>query len=277
MDITVIVPTYHPGDYLWECLNSLCNQTISKSKYEVIIVLNGCNEPYNTSILNYLKNNPSVQWVYVHSEQGGVSNARNIALDKANGEYITFIDDDDFISPSYLEELYMLAREDVVPLCYPLAFTDGSCTTFPYSITKNYHSAFKRGKQSYINARKFFSGPVYKLIHRDIIGVKRFNTKFRNGEDSLFMFEISDHLKFVEFTSQNAIYYRRIRRASASQTQTVAYVMKNCCKMFIEYSNIYYRNCRAYNLKYYIICILGLCHQILHAMQLSLRKLCKSI
>lgn len=270
MEITVIVPTYRPMDYLWECLNSLCGQTISKDKFEVIIVLNGCKEPYHSSILNFINKHQDVQWVYIQTDQCGVSNARNIAIDNAKGEYITFIDDDDYVSPSYLEELYIYARKDTVSLCYPLAFKDGTRIFFPYSITENHDSIYKRGKQSYISARKFFSGPVYKLIHRDIIGSRRFNTKFRNGEDSLFMFDISNRLKYVDFTSNNAIYYRRIRCASASHTQTIAYVIKNCFKMFIEYSSIFFRNFRAYSLKYYIICILGLCHQVLYVLKIAI-------
>ena len=188
----------------------------------------------------------------------------------AKGEYITFIDDDDYISPSYLDELSNLASKDTVSLCYPLAFKDCTRISYPYSITKNYHSIYKKRKQSYISARKYFSGPVYKLIHRDIIGDRRFNTKFRNGEDSLFMFDISDRLKYVDFTSKNAIYYRRIRSASASQTQTMAYIIRNCFNMFIEYSSIFFRNCSDYSLKYYIICILGLCHQVLHALKIAI-------
>lgn len=270
MEITVIVPTYCPMDYLWECLNSLCEQTLSKDKYEVIVVLNGCKEPYHSSILNFINNHQDVQWVYIQTDQGGVSNARNVAIDSAKGEYITFLDDDDYISPFYLDELSILASKDTVSLCYPLAFEDGTHVTFPYSITQNYHSNYKRGKQSFIRARKFFSGPVYKLIHRDIIGSRRFNTKFRNGEDSLFMFYISDRLKYVDFTSKNAVYYRRIRSSSANQTQTIAYVISNCYKMFIEYSNIFFRNCRTYSFKYYVICILGLCHQVLHSLKIAI-------
>ena len=55
MKISVIVPTYKPQAYLWECLNSLCLQTLSKEDFEVILVLNGCCEPYKTQIQQYLR------------------------------------------------------------------------------------------------------------------------------------------------------------------------------------------------------------------------------
>ena len=55
MKISVIVPTYKPQDYLWECLNSLMNQTLSKQEYEVVLVLNGCTEPWKSQIAEYIK------------------------------------------------------------------------------------------------------------------------------------------------------------------------------------------------------------------------------
>ena len=130
MKISVIIPTYKPQNYLWECLESLKMQTFPKGDFEIILVLNGCNEPYYSHIEDYLSLNMSDNVVnFIHVEHGGVSNARNVALNCARGEYIAFVDDDDFISPSYLEELYAKAAPDTISLCYPYAFKDGEhCT-----------------------------------------------------------------------------------------------------------------------------------------------------
>ena len=54
MKISVIVPSYKPQSYIWECLNSIYNQTFPKTEYELVLVLNGCNEPYNTKIKDWL-------------------------------------------------------------------------------------------------------------------------------------------------------------------------------------------------------------------------------
>ena len=125
MKISVIVPTYKPQAYLWECLDSIYNQTFPKSDYELVLVLNGCNEPYNTQILDWLSKHKDLNVQFFQIDTGGVSNARNIALDNAKGEYVTFIDDDDLISTAYLKELYEKATPDTVSLCYPYAFNDG--------------------------------------------------------------------------------------------------------------------------------------------------------
>lgn len=56
--ISVIIPTYAPKDYLWECLGSLENQTLSKDEFEVILVLNGEREPYESLIRKNYQNTP---------------------------------------------------------------------------------------------------------------------------------------------------------------------------------------------------------------------------
>lgn len=259
MKISVIIPTYKPQKYLWDCLDSLVKQTFQKADFEVILVLNGCTSPWKSEIENFITTKmQGLNVSFIHTEQGGVSNARNLALDIANGEYITFIDDDDYISPSYLAELYRYATPNIVSLCYPLAFQDGSCETYPYRITKQYESFSHKSFVPFYKACKFFDGPVYKLIHRDIIGSRRFNPKFKNGEDSLFMFLISDRLGNVSFTDKSAIYYRRIRQGSATTTnRSRKRIIQNLLCLIKEYSCIYYKEISKYSLSFYITRILG--------------------
>ena len=111
MLISVIIPTYKPGNYIIECLKSLANQTLSPNCFEIIIVLNGCREPYEEfvkkNILNVLQ---GINVTLLQIDEAGVSNARNKGLDKAEGEYICFIDDDDIVSSNYLAAL--LSKSD---------------------------------------------------------------------------------------------------------------------------------------------------------------------
>ena len=104
-EISVIVPTYKPDYYIWECLNSIAIQSLDKEKYEVLIVLNGDKEPFFTEIESYLKKNNLNNFNLIYSQEKGVSNARNIGLDRAKGDYICFVDDDDFLDKNYLEEM----------------------------------------------------------------------------------------------------------------------------------------------------------------------------
>lgn len=261
MKISVIIPTYKPKGYLWNCLESIYNQTLAKTDYEIILVLNGCNEPYNSQIEQWLKEHHDLQVKYIKIEKGGVSNARNVALDIAKGDYITFIDDDDFVSASYLEELYMKSSPTTISLCYPLSFLDGTAEYTEYYITGDYNRNASNDMVSYEKARKYFSGPVYKMIHKDIIGCRRFDLRFKNGEDSIFMFLISDKFDKVSFSSQNAIYYRRIRKDSAlGRKKPIIEVVKNQIHMIYVYCSIFAKHPSSYKISFLATRILGAIH-----------------
>lgn len=260
MKISVIVPTYKPQAYLWECLDSIYNQTFPKSDYELVLVLNGCNEPYNTQILDWLSKHKDLNVQFFQIDTGGVSNARNIALDNAKGEYVTFIDDDDLISTAYLKELYEKATPDTVSLCYPYAFNDGNIEKqLPYSITKAYDYICKyKCKKLSSMARKFFSVPCMKLIPMSFIHDRRYDVRFKNGEDSLFMFLISDKIDKVSFTSKDAIYYRRFRENSAcTRSKTKREIIANKMNMIKAYISIYLRKPQKYSLLFFITRLLG--------------------
>ena len=256
----MIIPTYRPQAYIWECLLSLATQTLPKNLYEIIIVLNGCNEPFHSQIQQYIIDYlPAHQVQLIQTDTGGVSNARNLGLDAAKGDYITFIDDDDYISPTYLEEFCTLADENTIVLAYPYAFNDGEPNIqLPYRITNAYDYCIKYNCQTIASkARKFFSGPCMKLIPVSCIQDRRFDTRFRNGEDSLFMFLISDKFKILTFTSKNAIYYRRYRMGSASFSLNFFQRLKNFIRLSIAYTRIYFSDIKQYNFNFYITRMMG--------------------
>lgn len=244
MKISIIVPTYKPQAYLWECLDSIYNQTFHKSEYELLLVLNGCKEPFNAQIQEWLSKHSDLQVQYFQTDEGGVSNARNIALDNARGEYVTFIDDDDLISPVYLQELYENASPDTISLCYPYAFNDGKREIqLPYGITDAYSYCIEHKCNKLTSrVRKYFSGPCMKLIPMSFIQDRRFDVRFKNGEDCIFMFLISDKFKKMNFTSKSAIYYRRFREGSAVTTKRPKKEeMLNSLKCMNEYTKIFFR------------------------------------
>lgn len=243
MKISVIIPTYKPKEYLWECLDSLVKQTFSKKDFEVILVLNGCCEPWKEEIETYISANMHGMNIrFIQTDTPGVSNARNIALDNAKGEYVTFIDDDDLVSPKFLEGLYEKVTPETVSVCYPFAFNDGdSATQIPYRITEAYEYCVRNNKSTLSSkVRKFFSGPCMKLIPMSFIQDRRYDVRFKNGEDSLFMFLISDKISKVSFTSKEAVYYRRYRENSAViSKRSRKEKFRNSRLMTLEYCYIY--------------------------------------
>ena len=127
MKVSVIIPTYKPGDYLWECLKSLNSQDMPSKDFEVILILNGCNEPYVSSIGKWTDEHHFDNLRMIQTDVPGVSNARNIGLRRASGEYICFVDDDDYVSESYLSGLYDVASPECIALAHPVAFNEKGC------------------------------------------------------------------------------------------------------------------------------------------------------
>lgn len=258
MDISVIIPTYKPESYLWECLDSLTSQTLSYEQYEIIVVLNGERNPYEIEIENYIQKHLEVNIQYYYSPLPGVSNARNIGLDNAKGDYVAFVDDDDFVSKNYLEELLKHADVDTIPVCRPLSFIDGTQDYYAYNITRDFDKYSGETRVPFYKPKRFFNGPVYKLIHKDVIGSRRFDVRFKNGEDSLFMFLISDKMKYVEFADSSAIYYRRIRTNSATQSKKAfGYSFRNYTKLIFVHTKIFFGGFPRYNFLFYLNSVLG--------------------
>lgn len=215
MKISVVIPTYKPKDWIKKCLDSLANQTFNKDDYELIIVLNGCDEPYRTLIQNCVSD-MKAKVHFMQTDMAGVSNARNMALDYAKGDYIAFVDDDDYVSPSYLQELYDIAITGVVPVSNLVAFSDMNNEVIDNYISRLYQQIKGKKRVSILRARSFISVPVAKILPRRLIGLCRFDTRLRNGEDCLFMLQISDKISHLAPTSESAIYYRRVRPESAA-------------------------------------------------------------
>lgn len=253
MKISVVIPTYKPQEYIFECLDSLDGQTFDKTQFEILIVLNGCNQPFYSMIEKYIEKNLFDNFKLIQTDKGGVSNARNIGIKSAIGEYICFLDDDDLISKNYLEDLYENSSPHTVALSNALSFTDTIYDTNSYYISNAYNALVNERNLSINKARSFFSGPVYKLIHRSILEGVLFNEKFKNGEDSLFMFEISKRISSVCLCSPETIYYRRIRSNSATTRKRIlGERIINSLKLSIEYSKIYLRNPLQYNFWFYL-------------------------
>lgn len=259
MKISVIIPSYKPGAYLNECLESLKQQTLDSRSFEVILILNGCSEPWLGQIKEWQVQNNLTNFRLINVSEGGVSNARNIGIEESKGEYITFLDDDDYVSPEYLEELLKNASEDTIILSNTISF-DEETGDFDesYYIQKVYNELRSTGNINLISARSYFNGPCMKLCHRDVIGGSRFDKKFKNGEDSLFMFDISRNIKQIKLSSSEAIYYRRIRNNSATTRKWgIAELFLLCGNSILAYTGILLKHPFQYNYKFYMTRVLA--------------------
>lgn len=106
--VSVIVPVYNVEKYLRKCLNSLVNQTLQE--IEILIVNDGSPDSSQIIIDEFATQFPLKIKSFV-KENGGLSDARNIGLDRATGEFIAFVDSDDSVSESMFAEMYALAKK----------------------------------------------------------------------------------------------------------------------------------------------------------------------
>lgn len=105
--ISVIVPVYNVEKFLPKCLNSIANQTLTD--IEVILINDGSTDSSKDILESYAKLNPKFKVTNKANE--GVTNTRNLGIQKAKGKYIAFIDSDDFVHSNFLHDLYYLAEE----------------------------------------------------------------------------------------------------------------------------------------------------------------------
>jgi len=122
MKVSVIVPVYNVEKYLDRCLKSLVNQTMND--YEVIVVNDGSQDTSWDIIMKYQDRYPFIKGF--EKENGGISSARNFGLQKATGEYIAFVDSDDFPEPEFLEKMYnkIISDDSDVVICDYYALSD---------------------------------------------------------------------------------------------------------------------------------------------------------
>ena len=155
--ISIIIPVYNTEKYIEKCLNSILNQTFND--FEVIAIDDGSTD----SSLEILKKYESDErFVIIHKENEGQAVARNIGIKKASGEYITFVDSDDYIDKNMLEDLYRLVQEKDadVAICDILKESKADKLVF-----KNYWDVNTEKNKNMMTSHM---GPVARLYKRDL-------------------------------------------------------------------------------------------------------------
>ena len=224
-----------------------------QEEFEVILILNGCREPYSKKIELFISKHSIGNLIMLQTDTPGVSNARNIGIDNARGEFLTFIDDDDYISPTYLQELYNIAKDGITPVSNVIAFNHVTREYETNYLTECYKNLHNKNKITIMQARSYMSVPVAKILSKNAIGIRRFDSRFKVGEDGLFMFQISNKIKILKAASPNCVYYRRNRDGSAiNRLRPRGQRLKNNLNLIINYTRYYLQDIRHYNILFYI-------------------------
>lgn len=211
--ISVIVPVYNAERYLQQCISSIIAQTFTN--FELLLIDDGSSDESGNICEKYAANDSRIR--VFHVKNGGASLARNLGLDVAVGEFVTFIDADDWVTSSYLQELIKDVDEQNVFILHP------PVRVFENNNTK---AEIEELNCSTIEDKRFFiecgfllfSEPHSKLFSLSVI--KRYDIRFPEGvvvgEDGIFIARYLFYVMNIK-TRNTPIYYYRDSETSVQK------------------------------------------------------------
>ena len=203
--ISVIVPVYNSEKYLHRCLNSVVKQTYKN--WEVIAIDDGSQDNSYSILLEYYNNDKRFK-VYSQKNQGpGI--ARNNAIDYATGDYIVFLDSDDYIEPTYFEDLVKCVSENNSDVVFvDIIQEDPYGNVLKYELMSKYMNSTKDKILRHQMTGKLPWGAWRKAIRASLL--KENNIKFSEdivGEEALFSFKVVFNASKTSFLNKKYYHY----------------------------------------------------------------------
>ena len=206
--ISIIIPVYNSEKYLGECLDSVKKQTFTD--FEVLLINDGSTDNSGDICDQYAKND--LRFKVFHKKNGGVSSARNLGIEKASGEWITFVDSDDLIEENALKN-FILTKSDQIDffLFGVKKLIDEKEVSFFYFEKDQVFSVLE-----FINKYplyQYYAGPWSKFFKSSIIKINNitFDKSLNWGEDALFNVHYLNYSNTVRTMPQNGYLYRELK------------------------------------------------------------------
>ena len=215
--VTIIVPVYKVERYLSRCIESILGQTYSN--FELILVDDGTPDRSGIICDRYAEKDFRIK--VIHKENGGVSSARNAGIDVAQGEWITFVDSDDWVSENYLEVLLDPLSEGDYQLLVGSKENRGLTVTKSSALIQKITIAnLKRYEDIDVFNNVEFMETYIKLFLRSII-VKnslRFSEGVSVAEDAIFVTKYLGFCQKIYLTGKTIYYYNRLNSLATTNT-----------------------------------------------------------
>lgn len=201
--ISVIVPVYNTEKYLKRCIDSILNQTFTD--FEVLLINDGSTDSSGAICDEYAKKDSRVR--VFHKENGGVSSARNLGLRSFFGEWVMFIDSDDFISLDYFIIMYYtVIKYNIKILFSHLILDDG--------IVKTYK---KRDALNYLIEGEIPTSLWLGIYHNEILQEEFLNENIHFFEDLEFQYRLIAKVEYVGVINRSFYFYEK-REGSANNS-----------------------------------------------------------
>lgn len=199
--VSIIVPARNVAGYLPASIQSVLNQ--SHSNWELIIIENDCSD--NTAEVIKRYTDPRI--IHLQTYETGLSNARNIGLERATGHYVCFLDADDRLPEHSLRDRIALFEQDS-----DVCFVDGKVVVYDHymrNVLLDWTPAFRGTPDRQMRRIRpgCFAGITW-MIKRDVIGSSRFDNSWTHLEDRVFFLNIADKGKY-NFTPTEVYHIRR--------------------------------------------------------------------
>jgi len=207
--ISVVVPVYNVEQYLEKCVNSIINQTYKN--LEIILVDDGATDS-SGNMCDQLAKSDSRITVY-HKENGGLSDARNYGVERATGDYIGFVDSDDYIDSEMYEELYEAIKKenvDVVECNLKIIYPD----RVELFTEQKYYNVYTKQEylEEYLKIEKIFGSACVRLIKSDIAKKLKFPVG-KLYEDTYYAYDLIE--KVDRYVIMNSPYYNYLMRENS--------------------------------------------------------------
>lgn len=215
--ISIIIPVYNVAQYLDQCLQSVLGQ--SYTDWECILVDDGSKDDSGAKCDEWCKRDS--RFHVIHQKNQGVSSARNNGIKASKGDYITFIDSDDWVDAVYLMHLIKPAGKGVEYIVSGhKCIVEGEITSM---LVPNNTCTFELGETGAepfadLYSKNLLNGPCTKLYRRSIIIEHdiHFPLDVHYGEDLLFNYDYLRHVKFIASVAESDYYYRQVFGTSLS-------------------------------------------------------------
>lgn len=242
MKISVIVPTYNTERYIGTCIESLINQTYEN--IEIILIDDGSLDDSGKICDMYAKKDSRIRVLHIKNQ--GVSVARNIGIDSSKGDYIAFVDSDDYVEPTYFKSMVEAMSSNIDIVICGVTNICGKKIKIDYPNSPCFFTIddLKRNYDAYMP----INGPFCKLYRRELVGEIRFEKNIVMGEDFLFNLKYFSMCKNFAAVKSAAYVYNRSNAFSATHRYRETYFdcQKKCyteAKKF-KYGNVKFTNDR---------------------------------